>query len=125
MKKINIIYWISTIIASGLMLFSSIPGALLTEDSRKFMGDFMHLPDYFIQFISIAKILGVIAILMPKFNRLKEWAYAGLTFDVVGAIYSIIASDHPLTHIIFPSIVLLLLMGSYLLYHKNLKVNVI
>ena len=42
-------------------------------------------------FISIAKLLGSIAILIPGLVRVKEWAYAGLFFDLAGAIYSGIA----------------------------------
>ena len=43
------------------------------------------MPAYLISFLSIAKILGVIAILIPGFPRIKEWAYAGLMFDLIGA----------------------------------------
>jgi hypothetical protein len=50
---------------------------------------------YFIPFIGVAKALGVIAILIPGFLRLKEWAYAGLLFDLIGAIYSMIAIGVP------------------------------
>jgi DoxX-like family len=125
MKKINIIYWTSTIIASGLMTFSAIPDVLLTEDARKFMGDFMHFPDYFTQFIGVAKILGVIAILIPGYPGIKEWAYAGLVFDLVGAVYSQIAVDTPawgpqggwLLMIVW----FIPLIISYIYYHKKLK----
>jgi hypothetical protein len=50
------------------------------------------VPLYLIPFIGIAKVLGVIAILIPGFPKLKEWAYAGLFFDLIGATYSICAS---------------------------------
>src|SRR5437868_13492782 len=56
------------------------------------MHDSLGYPVYFIQFISIAKLLGAIVILIPGLNRIKEWAYAGLFFDLAGAIYSGIAS---------------------------------
>jgi hypothetical protein len=45
-------------------------------------------PLYMLPFIGIAKLLGVIAILVPGFPRIKEWAYAGLFFDLTGAVYS-------------------------------------
>ena len=48
-------------------------------------------PVYIIAFIGIAKLLGVIAILIPGLNKIKEWAYAGLFFDLAGAVYSGIA----------------------------------
>jgi DoxX-like family len=51
-------------------------------------------PIYFIQFISWAKIIGVIAILIPGLNKtVKEWAYAGLFFDLLAASYSGIAAS--------------------------------
>ena len=91
-KSTNIIYWVSTIIFSGLMIFASIDGIWLSAQAVSFLHDLLGYPIYFIQFISIAKLLGSIAILIPGLNRsLKEWAYAGLFFDLVGAIYSNIA----------------------------------
>jgi hypothetical protein len=59
---------------------------------------FAHLgyPTYLLPFIGIAKILGVVAVLVPGFPRLKEWAYAGLVFDLTGALYSHISvGDSP------------------------------
>lgn len=127
MKKINIIYWVSTIIAVGLILFASIPSMLLTEDSKKFMSDFLHYPDYFNQFIGVAKILGCIAILIPGFPRIKEWAYAGLVFDLVGAIYSQIAMHVPFWGSQGGWALMLLwlipVIVSYIYYHKKLKTS--
>ncbi len=48
-------------------------------------------PVYFIPFIGTAKLLGVIALLIPGLKKIKEWAYAGLFFDLAGAVYSGIA----------------------------------
>jgi len=89
-KTINILYWVFTILFAGLMTFSAIGGIGPSEDAVKMIHDGMGYPIYFIQFISIAKILGAIAILIPGLNRIKEWAYAGLFFDLIGATYSII-----------------------------------
>ena len=55
----------------------------------------MNMPAYLISFFSIAKLLGVIAILVPGYPRLKEWAYAGLTFDLIGAVYCNYAVGKP------------------------------
>ena len=90
-KTLNLLYWISTILFGGLMTFSAIPNILATEDSIKFMHDLLGYPVYIIPFIGVAKLLGVIAILIPGLNKIKEWAYAGLFFDLAGAIYSGIA----------------------------------
>ena len=55
------------------------------------MHDMLGYPVYFIPFIGVAKLLGVIIILIPGLRAIKEWAYAGLFFDLGGAIYSNIA----------------------------------
>lgn len=92
-KTTNTIYWVSTIIFGGLMIFSAVGGIQPTEDAVKLMHDGLGYPVYFIQFISIAKLIGSIVILIPGSGRLKEWAYAGLFFDLAGAVYSGIASS--------------------------------
>ena len=127
MKKTNIIYWIATIISAGLMIFSAIPDVFLTDDATKFMGGYLHYPDYFTRFIGIAKFLGVIAILIPGFSRIKEWAYAGLIFDLVGAVYSQIAVNTPFWGpqggLILMLIWIIPLVISYVYYHKKLKAS--
>ena len=92
MKKTKTLYWVFTLLFSGLMLFSAIPNILTNADAVKFMHDILGYPVYFIPFIGTAKLLGVIAILLPGLNKVKEWAYAGLFFDLTGAIYSGIAA---------------------------------
>lgn len=125
MKKVNLIYWIATIISAGLMIFSAIPDALLTRDAITFMNGYLHFPDYFTRFLGIAKILGVIAILIPGYPKIKEWAYAGLIFDLAGAIYSQIAVGAPFFSAQGGWVLMLIwvipLIVSYIYYHKKLK----
>jgi hypothetical protein len=89
MKKISIAYWVVTILFAGFMIWTSIPGARLEPQAVKFLHDYLGYPLYFIHFISVAKILGGIALLIPGLKTLKEWAYAGMFFDLVGAIFSV------------------------------------
>lgn len=91
-RKLTILYWVFTILFAVLMLFSAVGGLQPSQGAIKVMHDQMGYPVYIIQFISVAKLLGVIAILVPRFNRLKEWAYAGMCFDLLGALYSGAAS---------------------------------
>jgi DoxX-like family len=91
-KTTNTLYWVFTILFSALMIFSAVGGIQPSEDTIKMLHDGMGYPVYFIQFISIAKILGAITILIPGLKRIKEWAYAGLFFDLAGAIHSNVAS---------------------------------
>lgn len=91
MKRTNILYWVFTILFAALMTFSAIPSIMVNEDSIKFIHDILGYPVYFIPFTGVAKLLGVIAILIPGLKKIKEWAYAGLFFDLAGAVYSGIA----------------------------------
>jgi DoxX-like family len=91
-KTTNTLYWVFTGLFAALMIFSAVGGIQPSEDTVKMLHDGMGYPVYFIQFISIAKILGAIAILIPGLKRIKEWAYAGLFFDLAGAAYSGVAS---------------------------------
>ena len=122
MKKTKIIYWIFTSLFAFLMLGSAIPdifSAQVAVDGFKQMG----MPAYLLPFLGIAKLLGVVAILIPGLTRIKEWAYAGLIFDLVGATYSIIASGQSTASWIFMALPLLLAAGSYIFYHKKLRAN--
>jgi hypothetical protein len=91
MKRTVLLYWVFTVLFAGLMAFSAIGGIKPSTDAIKLLHDTLGYPVYFIRFISIAKLLGIIAILIPELNKIKEWAYAGLFFDLAGAIYSNIA----------------------------------
>ena len=91
-KSINISYWIFTILFAALMIFSAAGGLQPSPQSVQILHDYMGYPIYFIQFISVAKLLGSVAILIPGLNRIKEWAYAGLFFDLSGAVYSGVAA---------------------------------
>lgn len=119
MKKTKIIYWIATILFAGLMIFSSVDGIKPNEKTIQFLHLGLGYPIYFIQFISIAKLIGAIVILIPGLNRIKEWAYAGLFFDLAGAVYSGIAVSGK-----FDPMMLMMLLWivpgiiSYIYFHK-------
>ncbi|MGZ8511627.1 MAG: DoxX family protein [Chitinophagaceae bacterium] len=90
-KTTNLLYWIFTVVFAGLMTFSAIPNLLNTPESKQFMHDQLGYPVYIIPFIGLAKLIGSITILIPGLKKIKEWAYAGLFFDLAGAVYSGIA----------------------------------
>jgi hypothetical protein len=120
MKKTNIFYWIFTGLLVALMLFSAISSLMNNPDGVAMMQHLGYGP-HVIKFISVAKILGVIVLLVPGYPRLKEWAYAGFVIDLTGAIYSFIAVGDPASSWMFLIIGLLLIAGSYIFYHKRLK----
>ena len=81
------------------------------------------MPAHLVPFLGIAKILGVIALLVPGYPRIKEWAYAGLMFDLVGATWAIVASGFPAANWAFMALPILLGIGSYVFYHKKLRLS--
>lgn len=80
-------YWIFTVLAA--LLFAG-PGAALLLRVPHFTADMAGLgyPAYFLTILGIWKLLGAIAILSPRLPRLKEWAYAGMIFDLSSAAIS-------------------------------------
>jgi hypothetical protein len=89
MKRTKILYWVFNILFAGFMILTAVPNAMVTAESVAFLSGKLGYPEYFIPFIGVAKILGGIGILIPGYPRLKEWAYAGLTFDLLGATWSV------------------------------------
>jgi len=122
MKKNKALYWIITGLFSAFMLFSAVPDILVVPEAVTFMSH-LGFPRYFIPFIGVAKLLGVIAILVPGFPQIKEWAYAGLMFDLIGATYSQIANDGFQPAVLFMALPIFLLLFSYSLYQKKYGQN--
>ena|SRR5450631_2290575 len=102
------------------MLFSAVPDIISTADAVKFMNS-LGYPNYIIPFLGIAKLLGIIAILIPGFRGIKEWAYAGLFFDLVGATYSAIAANGFQPPVLIMVLPISFLFISYYLSRKRLE----
>jgi hypothetical protein len=92
-KTINILYWVFTILFAALMLLSAYGSILVNDDAKKLIHDHLGFPVYFIPFTGFAKLIGSITILIPGLKTIKEWAYAGLFFDLLGAVYSGVAAS--------------------------------
>jgi uncharacterized membrane protein YphA (DoxX/SURF4 family) len=122
MKKNTIFYWFFTGLLVALMIFGSIPDIMSVPDA---IALFHHLgyPAYLLPFLGIAKVLGVVAILIPGFPRIKEWAYAGFVYDLSGAMYSSISVGDPASEWMFFIIGFILILGSYVFYHRRLKAD--
>ena len=113
-KRNKIIYWISTIwLALGMLSTGTLQlFRMKAEGAVAPPGVYgiTHLgyPVYLLTILGVWKILGVIAVLLPKFALIKEWAYAGFFFAMSGAIFSHIAVGDSMSEI-FPSLLLLIL----------------
>ena len=89
-KRNRIIYWVATVWLSLGMLSTGIVQVIHLKEEVEMMTR-LGYPLYFLTIIGVWKILGVVAVLIPKFPLLKEWAYAGFFFVMSGAIFSHLA----------------------------------
>ncbi len=106
-KRNKIVYWISTIWLALGMVSTGIVQVFKVEAEVDNMTQ-LGYPIYFLTLLGIWKMLGVVAVLIPKFPLLKEWAYAGFFFAMSGATFSRIASGDSMNEM-FPSLLLLIL----------------
>ena len=106
-KRNKIIYWISTIWLALGMLSTGIVQLFNVKEEVDFIIQ-LGYPGYFLTILGAWKILGVVAVLIPKFPLLKEWAYAGFFFAMSGAVFSHIASGNSMSEV-FPTLLLLFL----------------
>jgi hypothetical protein len=124
MKKNKIIFWAATILIvlwEGVMPLSTMLFAPeYVNAGTKPLG----YPDYFAYALIICKVLGVLAISLPKISsRLKEWAYAGLTFNLIFAFISHAYVDKNIGFMLMPLVVLGILAVSYIYNNKILTDN--
>jgi hypothetical protein len=111
-KRNKIIYWIATIWLSLGMVSTGIVQFLKTKEE---VDMFTHLgyPVYLLTILSIWKFLGVIAVLIPKFPLLKEWAYAGFFFAMSGAVFSHLAAGSGAKEFFGPILLIVLTIVSW------------
>jgi hypothetical protein len=107
-------YWASTLLTGA---FFAIPGTLLLARQPHFASDMAELgfPGYFLPLLGVWKIFGAIAILAPALPRLKEWAYAGMIFDISAAMVSRAAAGSETFKIAMPLIIAGLVITSWAL----------
>ena len=87
MKAKNIAYWTTTVLVAFFMSGGVVQIAQFKSNPHGVVPE-LGYPMYFFAIIGFWKVLGAIAILAPRFPRLKEWAYAGIFFDLTGAAIS-------------------------------------
>lgn len=112
MKSRIVAYWIATALTTAAFL----PGAYfyLTRADEAVKGvTALGYPLYFLTLLGVAKLLGCITILVPKFPRLKEWAYAGFTIELIAAFWSNFSTNAPAFHIFAPWLVLAITLASW------------
>lgn len=121
LKTAKILFWVITLLLTVGILLSAVPSVLMLPYAVEHFTNHLGYPAYFLFFTGLTKILGLVAILLPGYPKIKEWAYAGFVFDLVGAIYSTIAVGDPPSSWMPIFIDLILLIISYLLFRKIQK----
>jgi uncharacterized membrane protein len=119
----KIAYWIITAFLAVGMLAQGVAQIMHTKG---YVDIIVHLgyPVYFLYIIGVWKILGVIAILVPGFKLVKEWAYAGFFFVMSGALFSHIASGDSVKEALPAIALLILIVPSWYLRPANRKLSV-
>jgi hypothetical protein len=120
-KKTTLAYWIFTLLFAvpfGIMGTTYLAGVPMVAEGMARLG----YPPYFAKILGVAKLLGFLAVVTGKFSIIKEWAYAGFTFTLIGACFSHLASgegDKAITPLLF----MIPMVVSYILWKKRLREN--
>jgi uncharacterized membrane protein YphA (DoxX/SURF4 family) len=127
-KAKNIAYWTTTILVA--FFIGSGGGAQMWQYHANPHGivPVLRYPLYFFAILGFWKVLGAIAILVPRFPRLKEWAYAGIFFDLTGAVASVAAvGDYGAYafHILAPLILAILAVASWALRPESRRIGIL
>lgn len=128
-KTQTIIYWLTTIILALGLLGTGIQQLLRVEAVGALGPPFawgiqqMGYPLYLLTILGVWKVLGAVAILVPKYPLLKEWAYAGIFFLLTGALFSHAASGHPWEEYIAATTLLILTVLSWYLRPADQKLS--
>lgn len=128
-KRNKIIYWIATIwlslgmVSTGMVQLLKIESVGATAPPGVWGIKQLGYPVYFLTIIGVWKLLGVIAILIPKFPLFKEWAYAGFFFLMTGAIFSHVAVGSPPAEYFPSALLLILILLSWKLRPASRKIN--
>ncbi|MDC3955244.1 DoxX family protein [Polyangium jinanense] len=119
-KARTIGYWAAT----GLLAFAFAAGGVGDlSGAPQVLEGMTHLgyPAYFATILGVWKVLGAVALLAPRFPRLKEWAYAGIFFDLTGAAASHAASGDPAGKVITPLVLVAIAAASWALRPESRK----
>jgi len=123
-KRDKIIYWISTIwLALGMVSTGSVQ--LFRSPADVDLMARLGYPVYLLTILGVWKLLGVVAVLIPKFPLVKEWAYAGFFFAMTGAIVSHIASGSSMSDMFGPSLLIILTVVSWYFRPADRKLTLV
>ena len=115
-------YWASTGVIAFVFGPGAIPDLIQSPGAVDFVGH-LGYPPYFLSLIGVWKILGAVTLLVPKFPRLKEWAYAGIIFDLTGASISHAVKANGALNIVLPLVLACVAMASWALRPESRRLG--
>ncbi|GAB3273680.1 DoxX family protein [Larkinella harenae] len=121
-KRNTIVYWVATAWLSLGMLSTGMVQLLNIKEEVDLMTR-LGYPAYMLTLLGVWKLLGVVALLIPKFPLLKEWTYAGFFFAMSGAVFSHLVSGNPVTEIAGSLLLLILTVISWYFRPASRKVR--
>ena len=128
MKAKNIAYWTTTLLVAFCIGSGGVAQVARVQGTVDGFVNILHYPLYFVTILGVWKVIGAIAILVPRFPRLKEWAYAGIFFDLTGAAASSAAVGvygAYAFHILAPLIVAVLAVASWALRPPSRTIGIL
>ena len=121
-KSIRITYWVLNVIFCLFHVGDAVGGLSKAQagiDAMNAMG----YPIYLMGFLAVLKLLGVVALLQNKYKTIKEWAFAGFSFTLIGAAVSHFCVHDTLLFIVMPIVFLALLFALYYFWRKMEQTN--
>ncbi|HTA88401.1 MAG TPA: DoxX family protein [Polyangiaceae bacterium] len=122
MKPQTIAYWVSTALIAAAFVLGGAIDATARPPAVAFLAH-LGYPAYFATLIGVWKVLGGVAVLAPRLPRLKEWAYAGIFFDLTGAAVSHAASGDGASKVLTPLVLVGIGFASWLLRPQSRKLS--
>lgn len=115
--RLRLLYWLVTLLFLVPQTWSAFQ-YLMDAPAMSSTLSALGYPPYFQHILGVAKLLGLAAIVTGVSPTLKEWAYAGFTFDVCGALASHVSVGDPLLVTLVPAAFLIVQLASYALWHR-------
>jgi uncharacterized membrane protein YphA (DoxX/SURF4 family) len=121
-KLKSVIYWVSTAVIAAAFVLGGVIDAAGQPPAVAFLAH-LGYPAHFATLIGVWKVLGGVSVLIPRFPRLKEWAYAGILFDLTGAAVSHAASGDGASRVMVPLVLVAIGFASWFLRPESRKLT--